>query len=183
MCDKVHGAGSAASAKSQLDWRCASACKAKAGILQKETVWAKAAKRLFETWYKMYVKPWHPELAMEETAKWWPTFDANKLRMLAWAVNLMKMHSCNVTSSDPAAHCHAGGSQPWSGTSRWVSHLGLVSESGVAAPRLSVTWPTLRRAWCRAWSELLAAQWVPLASWGLGWPGTVGPWLLGLATK
>ena len=43
-CDKVHwhGAGSAASAKSQLDWSCA--YKAKAGILQKETVWAKAAK-------------------------------------------------------------------------------------------------------------------------------------------
>ena len=49
MCDKVHGAGSAASAKSQLVWSCA--CKAKAGILQKETVWAKAAKRLFKAWY------------------------------------------------------------------------------------------------------------------------------------
>ena len=34
----------------------AAACKAKAGILQKETVWAKAAKRPFEAWYEMYVK-------------------------------------------------------------------------------------------------------------------------------
>ena len=72
MCDnlKVHGAllqalpGSAASltAKSQLDWSCA--YKATAGILQKETVWAKAAKRPFEASYQMYVKPWHPEWAM-----------------------------------------------------------------------------------------------------------------------
>ena len=31
-----------------------------------ETVWAKAAERPFEAWYKMYVKPWHPELAMVE---------------------------------------------------------------------------------------------------------------------
>ena len=38
--DKVHGAGSAESPKSQLDWNCA--YKAKAGIFQKETVWAKA---------------------------------------------------------------------------------------------------------------------------------------------
>ena len=58
ICDKVRGEGSATSAKSQLDWSCA--CKVKAGILQKETVWAKAAKRLFEAWYKMYVKPRHP---------------------------------------------------------------------------------------------------------------------------
>ena len=64
MCDKVHGAGSAASATSQLDWSCA--CKAKAGILQKETLWAKAAKRPFEAWYNMYIKPWHPELAIVE---------------------------------------------------------------------------------------------------------------------
>ena len=55
MCDKVHGVGSAASAKSQPDWSCA--YKAKAGILQKKTVWAKAAKRPFEAWYDMYVKP------------------------------------------------------------------------------------------------------------------------------
>ena len=29
-------------------------------------MWAKAAKRPFEALYKMYVKPWNPELAMVE---------------------------------------------------------------------------------------------------------------------
>ena len=48
VCDKVHGASSAASAKSQLDWSCA--YNAKAGILQRATMWAKAAKRPFEAW-------------------------------------------------------------------------------------------------------------------------------------
>ena len=155
MCDKVHQAGSAASAILQLDWSCA--CKAKARILQKETVWAKAAKRPFKAWCEMYVKPWHQELAMVEmrvlsqiisasscerkrsahghihsklrnrlepatTEKLVyvysnskmvaATRDANELKMLAWAVHLMKMHSCNVTASDPAAHGPAGGSQP-----------------------------------------------------------------------
>ena len=61
MCDKVHGAGSQESGKAQLDWSCA--YKAKAGILQNETVWANAAKMPPEAWYEMYVKPWHPELA------------------------------------------------------------------------------------------------------------------------
>ena len=52
--------------KSQQDWSCA--YKAKAGILQKETVWAKAAKRPFEAQHEVCVnlKPWHPELAMVE---------------------------------------------------------------------------------------------------------------------
>ena len=45
----VHGAGSAASSKAQIDWSCA--YKAKAGSLQKETVWAKVAKRQFEALY------------------------------------------------------------------------------------------------------------------------------------
>jgi hypothetical protein len=62
MCDKVHGAGSAASAKAQLDWSCA--YKAKAGILQTETVWANAAKMPPEAWYELYVKPWWPELTL-----------------------------------------------------------------------------------------------------------------------
>ena len=61
MCDKVHGAGSQASAKAQRDWSCA--YKEKAGILQNETVWANAAKMPPEAWHQMYVKPWHPELA------------------------------------------------------------------------------------------------------------------------
>ena len=40
------------------------AYKAKAGILQNETVWANAAKMLPEAWYEMLVKLWHPELAV-----------------------------------------------------------------------------------------------------------------------
>ena len=32
------------------------------------------------------------------------TRDANELKMLGWAMHLMKMHSCNVTASDPTAH-------------------------------------------------------------------------------
>ena len=40
------------------------------------------------------------------------TRDANELKMLAWAVHLMKEHSCNVTASDPVAHCPVGWSQP-----------------------------------------------------------------------
>ena len=49
----MHGAASAASAKSQLDWNCAYL----AGILQKEK--GQGCK-------KAYVKPWHAELAMVE---------------------------------------------------------------------------------------------------------------------
>ena len=57
-------AGSQESGKAQLDWNCAAcAYKAKAGILQNETVWANAAKMPPAAWYEMYVKPWHPELA------------------------------------------------------------------------------------------------------------------------
>ena len=41
------------------------------------------------------------------------TISANELRMLAWAVHLTKMHSCNATACDPAALCPADGSQPW----------------------------------------------------------------------
>jgi hypothetical protein len=67
--DKVHGTGSAAALlhrpnNLQLDWSCA--YKAKAGILQNETVWANAAKMPPEAWCEMYVKPWHPELATVE---------------------------------------------------------------------------------------------------------------------
>ena len=54
----VHWAGSPAQAKAQLDWSCA--YKAKAGILQKETVWVNTAKMHLEVWYEIYVKPWHP---------------------------------------------------------------------------------------------------------------------------
>ena len=40
------------------------------------------------------------------------TGDANELKVLAWAMRHMKMHCCNLTSSDPAAHGPAGRSQP-----------------------------------------------------------------------
>ena len=46
MCDKVHGAGSAASAKAQLVWIIA--YKVKAGILEKGIVWANTAKMQLE---------------------------------------------------------------------------------------------------------------------------------------
>ena len=46
MCKKVHGEGSDSSAKAKLYWSCA--YKAKAGILQKESVWAIAAKMPLE---------------------------------------------------------------------------------------------------------------------------------------
>ena len=42
LCHKVHQAGSAALAQAQLDWNCA--YKAKAGILQKDTVWTTTVK-------------------------------------------------------------------------------------------------------------------------------------------
>ena len=59
MREKEEGA---ASKSDQLDWSCAS--KAKAGVLQNETVWANAAKMPPEALYEMYVKQWHPALAM-----------------------------------------------------------------------------------------------------------------------
>ena len=48
MSDNVHRTGSAASAQAQLDGSCV--CKAKAGILQNETVWANAAKLPPKAW-------------------------------------------------------------------------------------------------------------------------------------
>jgi hypothetical protein len=61
MCDRVHGQGTAASAKAQKDWHCA--YKARTGILAKESTWTNAADMPPEAWYECYVKPWHPELA------------------------------------------------------------------------------------------------------------------------
>ena len=46
---------------------CHGAYKAKTGILQKETVWANTAKMQLKAWHDMYVKPWHPQLAMVGT--------------------------------------------------------------------------------------------------------------------
>ena len=63
MCDKIHGEGSEESAKAQLDWQCF--YKAKKGpMFSRETTWANAAKMGPEEWYEMYVKPFHPELAL-----------------------------------------------------------------------------------------------------------------------
>ena len=63
MCYILHGAGSAESAKAQLDWQCF--YKAKKGpMFSRETVWTNAAKMGPEEWYEMYVSPFHPELAM-----------------------------------------------------------------------------------------------------------------------
>ena len=57
----MHGAGTAASAKAQLDWHCS--YKGKTGIFVNDTLWTNAARMAPEQWYEMYVKAWHPELA------------------------------------------------------------------------------------------------------------------------
>ena len=84
------------------------------------------------------------------------TSDANELRMLAWAVHLMQMHSCNhdVTASYPAAHRPAGPCgrvtarvRVAESPSRRVAHCSRVAESRVAAPRLGATRPTLTTAY------------------------------------
>ena len=63
MCDKIHGAGSAESAKAQLDWQCF--YKAKKGTMfSRETTWKNAANMGPEEWYDLYVRPYHPELAL-----------------------------------------------------------------------------------------------------------------------
>ena len=100
----MHGAGSAASAKAQVDWSCA--YKAKADILQYEIVCANAAKMPPEAWYEMYVEPWHRsahghihtkicnKLGPETTEKLVYVYsnskmaatvrDADELKMFAW---------------------------------------------------------------------------------------------------
>jgi hypothetical protein len=63
MCDKIHGEGSAESAKAQLDWKCF--YKAKKGTMfSRETTWTNAARMGPEEWYEMCVMPFHPELAL-----------------------------------------------------------------------------------------------------------------------
>ena len=63
MCDKIHGAGSAESAKAQLDWQCYYKAK-KGSIFSRDTTWTNATKMGPEEWYEMYVRPFHPELAL-----------------------------------------------------------------------------------------------------------------------
>ena len=77
------------------------------------------------------------------------TRHANELNMLAWAVHLLKMHCCNVTRSNPAAHGpllvgHSPGeTRVAESPSRQVADLSRVAESLVAAPRLGAPRPTL----------------------------------------
>ena len=135
--------------------------KAKAGILQKETVRAKAAQRTFEEWYYTYVKlrHLHPELAMLKCMFSLKLFQHPRVRStsrsetgwslqpltLSWAVHPMEMpvHSCklacNVTAGDlsPAAHAPAGGShwQPgWAGPRSGPSRRGSATRRDWANP-------------------------------------------------
>jgi hypothetical protein len=63
MCDRIHGAGSAESAKAQLDWHCY--YKAKKGtFFSMEAAWQNAVQMPAEEWFKLYVRPYHPELAL-----------------------------------------------------------------------------------------------------------------------
>ena len=66
------------------------------------------------------------------------TRDASELKMLPWAEHLMKMHSCNVTASDPVT-AQVRPESP----SRRVAHFSRFAKSRVAAPRLGATRPTL----------------------------------------
>ena len=63
MCDKIHGEGSAESAKAQLDWQYFNKAK-KGTMFSRETTWTNAARMGPEEWYEMYVTPFHPELAL-----------------------------------------------------------------------------------------------------------------------
>ena len=63
MCasGKIHGEGSAESAKVQLDWQCFYQPEAEKGT--RDNKWTNAAKMGQGEWYKMYVRPFHPGLA------------------------------------------------------------------------------------------------------------------------
>jgi hypothetical protein len=63
MCDKIHGEGSPGSAKAQLNWQCFYKAK-KCPMFSRDTTWTNAAKMGPEEWYEMYVRPFHPELAL-----------------------------------------------------------------------------------------------------------------------
>ena len=62
------------------------------------------------------------------------TRDANEVKMFAWAEHLMKMHSCNVTASDPAAHGPAGVTAQCPGEARVAESL-ILAESPSRASR------------------------------------------------
>ena len=72
------------------------------------------------------------------TAKWWHRLrDADEHKCM---FGIMKMHSCTVTASDPAAYAPGARVRPES-PSRRVAHFSLVAESPVAAPLLGATRP------------------------------------------
>ena len=52
MCDKIHGAGSAGSAKAQLDWQCYYKAK-KGAMFARDTTWTNASQMGPEEWYEM----------------------------------------------------------------------------------------------------------------------------------
>ena len=60
---QIHGAGSAELAKKQLDWQCYYQVK-KGAIFTRDTTWTNASQMGPEEWYEMYVRPFHPELAL-----------------------------------------------------------------------------------------------------------------------
>ncbi len=62
MRNKIHSEGSAESAKAQLDWK--RFYKAKKGPHLTRHHLENAAKMGPEEWYEMYVRPFHPELAL-----------------------------------------------------------------------------------------------------------------------
>ncbi len=63
MWDKIHGVGSAESAKAQLDWQCYYNVK-KGSIFSRDKTWTNATKMGPQEWYEMYVRPLYPDLAL-----------------------------------------------------------------------------------------------------------------------
>ena len=56
MSDKIHGEGSAESAKAQRDWQFFDKAK-KGAMFSRVNTWTNAAKMGREEWYEMYVGP------------------------------------------------------------------------------------------------------------------------------
>ena len=61
MCDKIHGEGSAESAKVQWHWQWFYKAK-KGAMFSRENTWTYAAKMGQEEWNEMYVNPFHRQL-------------------------------------------------------------------------------------------------------------------------
>ena len=84
----------------QLDWSCA--YKEEAGILQNKTVWANAVnlKMLPEAWYEIYLKQWHPELALVEMCVLSQVISASSCEH-NWSAH-RHIHTKNLNRLDPA---------------------------------------------------------------------------------